>query len=101
MSYVRRRRMSISAEAGLPKPIEFRGDLKEKSEDVLEKLIPMVGKVFLCAHLDQDQLKYIVEAMEEIQVSKGTDVIIEGNDGDFFYVIENGEFEVLKNDEGT
>ncbi|KAF6201912.1 hypothetical protein GE061_004308 [Apolygus lucorum] len=36
----------------------------------------------------------IIDAMKEVEVKKGDDIIKQGEDGDFFYVIDKGTYEV-------
>jgi len=44
--------------------------------------------------LDEDQHVDVLNAMKEVKISKGTEVIVQGAVGDFFYVVESGEFKI-------
>jgi hypothetical protein len=50
----------------------------------------------LFATLDKLQRKLLVDAMERNTIHMGETVIRQGQDGDYFYVIESGEFDVYK-----
>jgi hypothetical protein len=47
----------------------------------------------LCRYLETEELEQVLDAMFEVLVQGGQEVIKEGEDGDYFYVIESGEFE--------
>ena len=47
----------------------------------------------LFRNLDEDQHKDVINAMKEVVVRAGTEVIVQGAVGDFFYVVEEGSFE--------
>ena len=46
--------------------------------------------------LETEQFNTVLDAMFEYPVEPNQKVIIEGDDGDNFYVIENGVYDVLK-----
>lgn len=48
----------------------------------------------LFRNLDEDQHNDVLNAMKEVRVQQNTEVIVQGAVGDFFYVVEAGEFEV-------
>ncbi len=87
------RRTSVSAEA--LNPNNFKDDWKPPvhhlSHDQLQRLNASVVKNFLFSQLDQESLKTIIFALEEKRVSKGEEVIKQGDQGDYFYVVEKGE----------
>eukprot|EP00475_Leptophrys_vorax_P041395 TRINITY_DN7801_c0_g1_i1.p1 TRINITY_DN7801_c0_g1~~TRINITY_DN7801_c0_g1_i1.p1 ORF type:complete len:343 (+),score=59.80 TRINITY_DN7801_c0_g1_i1:31-1059(+) len=99
----KRRRFSVSAEAdmgpsGVP-PLPPQALSKKKvplGSEVIQRVMKALRNVFLCAHLDSEQLRSIVECMEEFRVSAGSDVVVEGDEGDYFYLIDSGVFHVFK-----
>jgi cAMP-dependent protein kinase regulator len=99
----KRRRFSVSAEAdggpAPPLPAAPPVGKKSLSEEVADRVRLALKNVFLCAHLDSEQLQSIVESMEEVHVSAGTDVVVEGDEGDYFYLIDSGVFHVFKTPE--
>jgi cAMP-dependent protein kinase regulator len=90
--FVRKRRASVSAEPGL----ETLMIQKKKPKELIEKLVGIIKRVLICADLDQEQLEWVAEAMEIMHVEKGNEVIVQGDEGDFFYIVEKGEFDVVK-----
>ena len=48
------------------------------------------------SRLETEQFNTVLDAMFEYPVEPNQKVIIEGDDGDNFYVIENGVYDVLK-----
>ncbi|XP_045435570.1 cAMP-dependent protein kinase type II-alpha regulatory subunit isoform X2 [Pipistrellus kuhlii] len=67
-----------------PKTDEQRGRLQEACKDIL-----------LFRNLDQEQLSEVLDAMFEKVVKVGEHVIDQGDDGDNFYVIERGTYDIL------
>ena len=41
--------------------------------------------------LDEEELDVVVDAMDEKKIKAGESAIIEGEKGDFLYVVESGE----------
>jgi cAMP-dependent protein kinase regulator len=68
-----------------------------KSDEALLRIRQACENNLLFKSLDKDQLKTIIDAMEEKRVAAG-EVIIEqdAENGEFFYVIESGDFEVFR-----
>jgi cAMP-dependent protein kinase regulator len=94
-SYNLGRRTSISAESldpstssNLPKTII------PKSASQRTRIESSIANNLLFRNLDQEQYNDVVNAMKEVQVREGTEVIVQGAVGDFFYVVEEGSFEV-------
>lgn len=87
------RRTSVSAEA--MNPNNFKDDWKAPvhhlTHEQLQRLNDSVVKNFLFSQLDQESLKTIIFALEEKRVNKGDEVIKQGDQGDFFYVVEKGK----------
>lgn len=93
------RRQSVSAEADVdtepyvPKKIP-------KSPEVVVRIMASITSSFLFSGLESEQVKEIVDAMEEKKVDEGDTAIREGDTGDYFYIVESGQYEVLKKIEG-
>lgn len=65
-----------------------------KTDDQRNRLQVVSKKVMLLNRLDEDQLTNVLDAMEERQVTSGEVVIQQGDDGDNFYVIDSGNFDI-------
>ena len=93
------RRTSVSAESIDP------SSLSSSSHPLPKTIIPKttsqrsrietsIEKNLLFRNLDEEQHTDVLNAMKEVRVSKGMEVIVQGAVGDFFYVVESGEFQV-------
>lgn len=95
----RGRRVSVSAESMSPAQI-LGGDTEKKvvhpkSPEQASRIHAIVKSNFLFSALDEEQLTEVVDSMFEKQVTKGEDIIKQGDDGDFFYVVQSGEFDIF------
>lgn len=114
-SYALGRRTSVSAESLVPNDPAFAaghlsGPLAEprrddgpetppqpvKTDTQLQRIRHAIGQNFLFRNLDEEQERDVLAAMREVQVKPGEVVIQQGAAGDFFYVIESGEFDIFK-----
>lgn len=89
------RRTSVSAESldpnantSLPKTIIYK-DAAQRG-----RIEASIRNNLLFRNLDEEQHNDVLNAMKEVTVKKGTEVIVQGAVGDFFYVVEEGTFEV-------
>jgi len=89
------RRTSVSAEsldpsatADLPKTVIH------KTSSQRQRIETSIKNNLLFRNLDEDQHNDVLNAMKEVRVPQGTQVIVQGAVGDFFYVVESGSFEV-------
>ncbi|KAK1788871.1 hypothetical protein P4O66_015786 [Electrophorus voltai] len=73
-----------------PKTDEQRQRLQEACRDIL-----------LFKNLDQEQISQVLDAMFEKTVVTGEHIIDQDDDGDNFYVIERGNFDILLKSDGT
>jgi len=94
------RRHSVSAESYNPEADEV-NDLDErivhpKSDAQRLRLSEAVRSILLFRSLDSEQTQGVIDAMAERQVEAGERIITQGDDGDNFYVIQDGVFHVLK-----
>jgi len=95
------RRKSVSAEGYDPDKDDEDDDAEErivnpKSDEQRNRLIAACQKVLLFNRLDKDQFNQVLDAMFEHVCQPGDSVINEGDDGDNFYVIESGNYDVYK-----
>ncbi|ESN90385.1 hypothetical protein HELRODRAFT_108583 [Helobdella robusta] len=69
--------------------------LPPKTEDQRSRLTEAVKDILIFRSLDTDLMKEVIDAMFERKVQPGEHVIKQGDDGDNFYVIETGVFDVF------
>jgi cAMP-dependent protein kinase regulator len=65
----------------------------EKTAEQMGRISEMLTKTVLFAHLEEEQRKIVVGAMSEVHVAAGDNAIKQGDDGDFFYVVDQGTAE--------
>lgn len=90
------RRCSVSAEVDASTTHTKTRTFHPKSPEQIQRLNATLNKNFLFASLSADQKKELVDAMVEVKVNPGQDVIRQYDDGDFFYVIDSGVYDVYK-----
>jgi len=81
---------TISAE-----PPEFHA----KSVDQRRRIENALSQYAIFTHLDSEDKKLLLDAMREVQYNDGDIIIKEGEDGDNFYVIEDGLCDLYKGKE--
>lgn len=95
------RRVSVSAESMDPNKLkEQQANLVviEKSPEVVQTLLGVVSKSPLLRTLDEGQRDQMVSAFSgPLMKEDGDDIIIEGDIGDVFYLIEEGNVDVYVN----
>lgn len=91
------RRTSVSAESLTPSMLN--GPAAPKV--VIPKTASQRGRIetsirgnLLFRNLDEGQYEDVLNAMKEVRVGRGTEVIVQGAVGDYFYVVEDGTFDV-------
>lgn len=65
----------------------------------LERLNKSVAKNFLFSNLDEDSLHSVLNALQEKKVSAKQTIITQGDEGDFFYIVESGIVEFYRDGE--
>lgn len=99
------RRTSVSAESLNPTASSndnWTPPFHQKSQDQLARLHKSISGNFLFSHLDDEQNAQVLGALMEKPIpAKGIKVITQGDQGDFFYVVEKGTFEVYVNAAGS
>lgn len=66
----------------------------EKSLAQQTKLRAAIGNIFLFQHLGDEEVEMLVSAMQERETYAGEHIIEQGHDGDNFYVVDKGLFDV-------
>jgi cAMP-dependent protein kinase regulator len=103
-NYNTNRRTSVSAESLNPASSNaenFTAPFHQKTQDQLSRLKTAVSGNFLFSHLDDDQSSMVLGALHEKPIpTKGIKVIQQGDVGDYFYVVEQGSFDIYVNKSG-
>jgi cAMP-dependent protein kinase regulator len=98
------RRHSVSAERYDPEEDDDDGEervVHPKTDEQRERLSEAVGGILLFKSLELEQMQEVIDAMFEKTVEPGEHVIEQGDDGDNFYVIDKGTFDVkVKTEQG-
>jgi cAMP-dependent protein kinase regulator len=99
------RRTSVSAESLNPTASlndNWSPPFHAKSEEQLGRLKKSIQGNFLFSHLDDEQTSQVLGALvEKVIPAKGIKVITQGDQGDFFYVVEKGSFDIYINPAGS
>ncbi|CAI7641750.1 unnamed protein product [Penicillium crustosum] len=104
-NYALGRRTSVSAES--LNPTEAGSDSwspphHPKTEEQVSRLKTAVSSNFLFSHLDDDQFLTVLNALVEKPIpAKDIKVISQGDAGDYFYIVENGNFDVYIHSSGA
>jgi len=103
-NYNMNRRTSVSAESLTPtshQDSNWKPPLHSKTPDQLSRLRASVNQNFLFSHLDDDSSSLVLGALVEKPIpAKDIKVIIQGDAGDYFYVVERGVFDIYVNPAG-
>lgn len=65
-----------------------------KTDEQRQRLARAIKSIFLFRSVDPSDMTQILDAMFEVKVSPGDVVIRQGDDGDNFYVVERGKFQI-------
>lgn len=92
------RRTSVSAESLAPAAGDdssWKAPSYPKTNEQLTRLREAVSHNFLFSHLDDEQATQVLGALQERKVpAKDVRVIVQGDAGDYFYVVEQGSFDI-------
>jgi cAMP-dependent protein kinase regulator len=103
-NYNLNRRTSVSAESLSPAGASddnWRPPSHDKTTDQNDRLRKAVTSNFLFSHLDDEQSNLVLGALQEKPIpAKGIKVIQQGDTGDFFYIVERGNFDIFVNKTG-
>lgn len=67
----------------------------EKSEAEKKRIRDIIKNSVMFSHIEEEQHEIVINAMEEKVVKAGENCIKQGDDGDFFYVIDTGVADVF------
>ena len=98
------RRTSVSAESMQPDADSgnWKPPKHAKTADQTERLKQAVAGNFLFSSLDEDSFTTVLEALMEKSIpAANIKVISQGDEGDFFYVIEQGDFDIYIHPSGS
>ena len=99
------RRTSVSAESLNPTSSgseSWTPPHHPKNPEQMSRLRSAVSGNFLFTHLDEEQSQTVLNALVEKPVpAKDIKVIVQGDAGDFFYVVEKGSFDVYIHPSGS
>ena len=68
--------------------------LPHKSDEQLDRIKQSISNNLLFRNLDEEQERDVLAAMREVHVEPGHVVIEQGAAGDYFYVVEDGQFDI-------
>jgi len=101
-SQTRARRPGVSAESGTQaKMSKFVKPVFDKSEEDREKICKFIKNKdkanlqVLFGHLDQASINDVVAAMYPKYMKCGDSIITQGDQGDAFYIVDSGEYDIL------
>ena len=92
------RRKSVFAEAYDPaadlEEEENKRVVHSKTDEQRQRLAKAIKSIFLFRSVDPSDMAQILDSMFEVRVAPGDVVIKQGDDGDNFYVVERGKFQI-------
>ncbi|KIX00892.1 uncharacterized protein Z518_09957 [Rhinocladiella mackenziei CBS 650.93] len=103
-NYAAGRRTSVSAESMQPDADSgnWKPPKHQKTPEQYERLKHAVAGNFLFSSLDEESFNLVLDALVEKSIpAPNIKVITQGDEGDFFYVIESGEFDIYINPSGA
>ncbi|XP_026102287.1 cAMP-dependent protein kinase type II-alpha regulatory subunit-like, partial [Carassius auratus] len=99
------RRVSVCAEPYNPDEDEDEGSesrvVHPKTNEQRQRLQEACKDILLFKTLEQDQFAEVLDSMFEVLVKPNECIINQGDDGDNFYVIERGVFDILIQKDGV
>ena len=75
---------------------DFKPPVIAKSEETKTKLRTRLLQAFMFNALEEGELKVVIDAIEEVKATPGTEIITQGDAGDCMYVLEAGSLECTK-----
>ena len=98
-NYNMNRRTSVSAESLAPASADdanWKAPSYPKTPAQLSRLRDAVSHNFLFSHLDDEQSAQVLGALQERKIpAKDMRVIVQGDAGDYFYIVEEGNFDIF------
>ena len=85
-------RQGISAEVfgQFNQKAEFIPNVIPKSVETKDRIRSLIERSILFNNLNKDDINIVIDAMAEVSTVAGQDVIVEGEQGDTLYIIEDG-----------
>jgi CRP-like cAMP-binding protein len=80
--------------------VDFKPEVVPKSKQEVERIRTAVRANFLFQHLNERQQSMVFDVMQRVPVSAGETVIQQGDPGDWFYVVDSGEYIVTIKQDG-
>ncbi len=93
----RKRRQGVSSEA-LVADSNFVPKVIPKNDEQIQRIRMSIRGNFLFSSLTEDLLKPVIDAMFEVNKKKGEVVMSQGEEGDNFYILEDGDCEFWINE---
>lgn len=103
-NYAGNRRTSVSAESMQPDADSgnWKPPKHPKTQDQLDRLKTAVSNNFLFSQLDEQSFGTVLDALSERSIpAPNIKVISQGDEGDYFYVVEQGDFDVYIHSSGA
>jgi cAMP-dependent protein kinase regulator len=103
-NYATGRRVSVSAESMNPNAdsSDWKPPFHPKTPEQIQRLRTAVSNNFLFSNLDDDSFQTILNALQEKPIpAPNIKIISQGDSGDFFYVVEKGDFDVYIHPSGS
>ncbi|KAL4534448.1 hypothetical protein Ndes2437B_g03724 [Nannochloris sp. 'desiccata'] len=97
--YLKKRRGSISAESGHTTDSFYKLPVHPKPEATAAQIRAVVKDISFFRELDEQQQERLVQAMTERRVHPKEVIIKEGEQGDYFYAVDQGKFIASKGGE--
>ena len=96
LSKEKKQQMAIAASAAAEEDDggDWVMEVVPKTPDELSRIKAAVKANFLFQHLNDTQAKQVYDVMKRVAVKKGDVVIRQGDQGDWFYVVDEGEYVV-------
>ncbi len=93
------RRVSVAAEKYNPEEDtdDEPAQVHPKSDAERSFLLSIVANIFIFRSLEKKQFDRVIDAMFSRQVNENEAIIEQGDDGDNFYIIESGVYDILVN----
>ncbi|XP_070559772.1 cAMP-dependent protein kinase type II regulatory subunit-like [Ptychodera flava] len=98
------RRKSVCAERYDPEADDDEAEEKvvfPKSDDQRRRLQAAVKNILIFRALDQEQMQEVLDAMFEKKTEPGEHIIEQGDDGDNFYVVDQGVYDIHVNNKNV
>lgn len=97
----KKRRATIVGEVFNPEETEDEDDIEivPKTDEERSRIVSKCEQIFIFRTLDKTDLYAVIDVMERRPVEKGEVIIKQGDDGDYFYLIDRGKFNAYIEDQ--